>query len=81
MLMQVARDEADIAESASDKADQMRSSTRLKRPDSGKVDAMAELRARRAQAQEKSTKSTKGGSKYAPLPTLPTEFLPSALLV
>lgn len=54
-------DEAGSDKAASDKADQMRSSTRLKRPDSGKVDAMAELRARRAQAQER--KSTKESAK------------------
>ena len=53
------RERSEAAQSASDKADQMRSSTRLKRPDSGKVDAMAELRARRAQAQERqSTKES-----------------------
>lgn len=50
-----ARGRSEATQSASDKADQMRSSTRLKRPDSGKVDAMAELRARRAQAQERKT--------------------------
>ncbi|DBA90382.1 hypothetical protein WJX77_011707 [Trebouxia sp. C0004] len=42
-------------QTAADKADQMRSSTRQKKPDTGKKDAMAELRARRAQAQERKT--------------------------
>ena len=64
LSMQAAREEQEVTESASEKADQMRSSTRLKRPDSGKTDAMAELRARRAQAQEKSTKSTKTAGRY-----------------
>lgn len=43
------------SQTAADKADQMRSSTRQKKPDTGKKDAMAELRARRAQAQERKT--------------------------
>ena len=48
-------------QAAADKADQMRSSTRQKTANVGKKDAMAELRARRAQAQER--QNSKSGAR------------------